>query len=66
MSALRAQLNRTETEEQTAGPEGNEYITKYRNYKYYETLLELFSKQYEVARVDESREGAMVQVLEVA
>jgi uncharacterized protein involved in exopolysaccharide biosynthesis len=66
MAALRAQLARTEKEEPSTDPTGNGYISKYRNYKYYETLFELFSKQYEVARVDESREGAIIQVLDVA
>lgn len=66
MAALRTQLARTEKEEPTTDPAGNDYIPKYRNYKYYETLFELFGKQYEVARVDESREGAVIQVLDVA
>ena len=66
MMALRAQLARTEKEEPSTDPSGNDYIPKYRNYKYYEALFELFSKQYEVARVDESREGAIIQVLDVA
>ncbi len=43
-----------------------DYITNYRNFKYYETLYELFAKQYELARVDESREGAVIQVLDAA
>jgi uncharacterized protein involved in exopolysaccharide biosynthesis len=29
-------------------------------------LFELFAKQYELARVDESREGAVIQVLDAA
>lgn len=45
---------------------GGDYVSNYRNFKYYETLFELFAKQYEVARVDESREGAVIQVLDVA
>jgi tyrosine-protein kinase Etk/Wzc len=42
------------------------YLSKYRNFKYQETLFEIISKQYEIARVDESREGAVIQVLDVA
>ena len=42
------------------------YITKYREYKYQEVLFELFSKQYEAAKLDEAREGAVVQVLDTA
>ena len=29
-------------------------------------MFELFAKQYEIARVDESREGAVIQVLDAA
>lgn len=53
-----------------AAPDGenpaNDYLTKYRNFKYQETLFEILSKQYEAARVDESREGAVIQVLDSA
>ena len=51
----------------TGGADGQgDYITRYRDYKYHETLLELFAKQYEVARIDESREGAVIQVVDAA
>lgn len=43
-----------------------DYIARYRDFKYYETLFELFSKQYELARVDEAREGSVIQVVDVA
>jgi uncharacterized protein involved in exopolysaccharide biosynthesis len=43
-----------------------DYIAKYREFKYHETLFELFAKQYEIAKVDEAREGAVIQVLDVA
>jgi uncharacterized protein involved in exopolysaccharide biosynthesis len=43
-----------------------DYIAKYREFKYHETLFELIAKQYEMARVDEAREGAVIQVLDVA
>ena len=41
-------------------------MAKYREFKYQETLFELFAKQFEVAKVDESREGAVIQVLDAA
>lgn len=64
LSALRSQLARAE---QTAPvEEGPGYISRYREFKYQETLFELFAKQYEMARVDESREGALIQVLDPA
>jgi tyrosine-protein kinase Etk/Wzc len=44
----------------------NDYVTKYREFKYNETLFELFAKQYELAKIDEAREGAIIQVLDVA
>lgn len=43
-----------------------DYISKYREFKYHETLFELFSKQFELAKVDEAREGAVIQVLDTA
>jgi tyrosine-protein kinase Etk/Wzc len=66
LAALRSQLSRAEKEEPAAGPGQSDYVAKYRDYKYYETLFELFAKQYEIARVDESREGAVIQVLDAA
>ena len=69
LSAMRGQMALAEkTEPVTAGANsGNsDYIAKYRDFKYFETLFELFSKQYEIARIDESREGAVIQVLDVA
>ena len=66
LSALRNQLAGMGAEERTGNSGEGDYISKYRSFKYYETLLELFTKQYEVARVDESREGAIIQVLDVA
>jgi len=66
LGAMRAQLARVE-EQQPANTVGAaDYISKYREYKYQETLFELFAKQYEIARVDESREGAVIQVVDAA
>ena len=42
------------------------YVSKYREFKYNETLFELFAKQFEIAKVDESREGAVIQILDAA
>ena len=64
LGALRAQLGKAEaTTDLTGGPD---YISKFREFKYQETLFELFSRQYELARLDESREGALIQVVDVA
>lgn len=62
--ALRSQLNALERSSDLGG--GSEYISKFREFKYQETLFELFSRQYEMARLDESCEGALIQVVDVA
>ena len=66
LAAMRSQLTRAQSSENAAPGTDSDYITKFRNFKYYETLFELFAKQYEIARIDESREGAVIQVLDVA
>lgn len=69
LSNLRSQLAKQEKDSPAtvvkATTEGD-YITKYREFKYHETLFELFSKQFELAKVDEAREGAVIQVLDAA
>jgi uncharacterized protein involved in exopolysaccharide biosynthesis len=66
LGAMRSQLARAE-EQQPVGAAGtSDYVSKYRDFKYQETLFELFAKQYEIARVDESREGAVIQVVDTA
>ena len=64
LSVLKAQLTNAEKSD-TASGDGL-YVSRYREFKYQETLYELFAKQYELARVDESREGAAVQVVDDA
>lgn len=63
LGALRSQLSRLEQTEVQGGPD---YVGKYREFKYQETLFEIFAKQYELARVDESREGGLIQVVDPA
>jgi uncharacterized protein involved in exopolysaccharide biosynthesis len=65
LDALRAQLAALEHNNSQASG-GADYLTKYREFKYQETLFELLAKQYELARVDESREGALIQVIDPA
>ncbi|HLW53801.1 MAG TPA: Wzz/FepE/Etk N-terminal domain-containing protein [Candidatus Angelobacter sp.] len=45
---------------------GLEYLRKLREVKYREALFELLVKQYEIARLDESRQGAVIQVVDTA
>ena len=45
---------------------GTEYFRKFREVKYNETLFELLSKQYEIARLEEARDAAVIQVVDPA
>jgi len=70
LANLRAQLAKQDKDD-AAGPGSGsagqgDYISRYRDFKYHETLFELFAKQYELAKVDEAREGAVIQVLDAA
>ncbi len=63
LAALRSQLARAEAPRERGG---SEYVNKYREFKYHETLFELYARQLEMARLDEGREGSLVQVLDAA
>ena len=65
LGSLRTQLAKAEKEE-PASKDASDYVSRYREFKYQETMFELFAKQFELAKVDESREGAVIQVLDVA
>jgi len=45
---------------------GLEYVRKLRDVKYFETIFDLLARQYEAAKVDEARQGAVVQVVDPA
>jgi len=76
LSSLQAELAKLEqgkhlpgSPEVAAGqlPEaGLEYLRKYRDFKYHETLFEILSKEYEAARLDEAKAGSLVQVIDKA
>jgi len=66
LANLRNQLAKQEKDEPASTAGQGDYVAKYREFKYQETLFELFAKQFEVAKVDESREGAVIQVLDAA
>jgi uncharacterized protein involved in exopolysaccharide biosynthesis len=42
------------------------YVARYRDVKYHETLFDLFARQFELAKSDEAREGTVIQVVDVA
>jgi len=65
LQALRNQLRDLEVSVAPASPQPD-YVGKYREFKYQETLFDLMARQYEIAKVDESREGALIQVVDTA
>jgi uncharacterized protein involved in exopolysaccharide biosynthesis len=65
LASLKSQLTKAEKEE-PASQGASDYVARYREFKYQETMFELFAKQFELAKVDESREGAVIQVLDFA
>ena len=62
--ALRSELGKLSDTDKPANEA--DYIGRYREYKYQETLFDMFAKQYELARLDETREGALIQVVDPA
>jgi uncharacterized protein involved in exopolysaccharide biosynthesis len=77
LAALQAQLARVAGSQSDAGSDinlskgrvtgsGMEYLRRYRDLKYQETVFELLAKEYEVAKLDEAREGSIIQVVDAA
>lgn len=66
LANLRAQLAKQSQQDKTDVAGQGDYVSAYREFKYQETLFELFAKQFEVAKADEAREGATIQVVDVA
>jgi tyrosine-protein kinase Etk/Wzc len=77
LSALQSQLDRISESQHDDGSglnlskgrvteAGMEYLRSYRDLKYRETVFELLAKEYEVAKLDEAREGSIVQVVDAA
>lgn len=65
LSALRGQLEKADKGDTSVGGQ-SDYVARFREFKFQEALLALYMKQFEVARVDESREGAVIQVVDPA
>jgi uncharacterized protein involved in exopolysaccharide biosynthesis len=76
LESMRAQLAKLGGGDSTGGelivpkgrvPEaGMEYIRKLRDVKYYETIFDILARQFEVAKLDEARQGALIQVVDPA
>ncbi|WP_457445523.1 GumC family protein [Roseateles sp. P5_E4] len=64
VSALRAEMTKQGQNEAPASQNG--YITAYREFKYQEALFDQIARQYEIARIDESRDGGQLQVVDKA
>ena len=45
---------------------GMDYLRRYRDLKYQETVFELLAKDFEIAKLDEAREGSIIQVEDAA
>ena len=64
LGALQGQLSKAGSTNNAAADD--DYIVKYRDFKYQESLFEMFAKQFELAKLDEARDGALIQVVDVA
>jgi uncharacterized protein involved in exopolysaccharide biosynthesis len=76
LGAMKSELNRIESGTQGSTladfnlrkiPEkGLEYVRALRELKYHEAVYEAMIKEYEIARVDEAKDAAIIQVLDAA
>jgi uncharacterized protein involved in exopolysaccharide biosynthesis len=65
VNALASQVAKLEAQDAKHPPQ-SDYVARYREFKYQETLFDLFARQFETAQADEGREGALIQVLDPA
>jgi len=74
LEALRRELARVEGSSpavaagkgELSGSSGLDNLGRLRDVKYYEFLYELLAKQYELAKIDEAKDAAVVQVMDKA
>jgi len=76
LDALRAQLAKLsgskDLDEGLIIPKGQvptaglDYVRKLRDVKYYETVFNILARQFEIAKVDEAKQGSLIQVVDVA
>jgi tyrosine-protein kinase Etk/Wzc len=77
LAALQSQLEHVAGSDQDPGSDinlskgrvtqaGMEYLRRYRDLKYQETVFELLAKEFQIAKLDEAREGSIVQVVDPA
>lgn len=76
LASLRTQLAKLGGDQDTADglivPKGKvpeaalEYVRRLRDVKYYETIFEVLARQFELAKLDEAKQGAAVQIVDPA
>lgn len=64
LSRLREQLKQYESP--ATDSSNQDYISALRDFKYQEALFENYAKQLELAKLDEARDGTLIQVLDPA
>jgi uncharacterized protein involved in exopolysaccharide biosynthesis len=67
LAALRSAQSQLREMEKPPSP-GNQagYLSAYREFKYQEALFDIFSRQFEMAKLDEARDGTSFQVVDTA
>jgi uncharacterized protein involved in exopolysaccharide biosynthesis len=77
LESMRAQLAKLGGSEDSGGAEfiipkgmvpqaATEYIRKMRDVKYRETMFDILARQFEAAKLDEAKQGAIIQVVDSA
>lgn len=73
LTVLKNELARTEGANagkakigQPDGVQGFENLNLLRDLKYFETIYELLARQYEMAKIDEAKDSAIIQVMDAA
>jgi len=77
LESLRAQLTKLGGSADSTGGElivpkgrvpeaGLEYVRKLRDVKYNETIFDILARQFEAAKLDEAKQGALIQVVDPA
>jgi uncharacterized protein involved in exopolysaccharide biosynthesis len=64
VGSLRAALAAQQRSDAPAS--GPDYVSRFREFKYQEALFDQIARQYEIAKIDESRDGGQLQVVDAA
>ncbi|OWQ87510.1 lipopolysaccharide biosynthesis protein [Roseateles aquatilis] len=66
LAALEVQIGKAEAAGAAGARQQDGYVSRYRDYKYEEALFDIFARQFELAKSDESREGSLIQIIDPA